>query len=151
MQKRPSAIIWFRRVFIARWLIAAGLWLDTYFSVSRNASPGFQAAIKEHPYAIYGPLVGGFIISMAFSGFVLLLVLRQHRAARILIAIWLAVIALNLISIAIKMRLSVTPLALADWATHAMLAICLWLLFRADARTWFAGNWTNPDVVKTFE
>ena len=110
-----------------------------------------QAAPHQQLVILYAPIIAGIVVAAAFSGFVLFLVIRQRPVARILIAIWLAVISLYLIYFGVTGQLVAAPRALLGYGLHAMLAICLWLLFRPDANKWFAGRWTGPEVIKVFE
>ncbi len=150
MNAKPRSIIWFQRLFIARWLIASAVGVAYGFNL-RHASE-IQAMLEENHDALILGTVIRLIVSAAFAGLILYLVVRRRSAfGPIIIALWLTIIALTLIYFAVTRQLGLSPIAIFTYATYLVLALCQWLLFRPDATRWFAGTWTDPAIGEIFE
>jgi hypothetical protein len=155
VQLKPPVIIWFQRIMIIRLAIVAthGAILKHRVDLANSEQPAqVQAMLARHPYIITGAILQNHALSAVFTALTLYLVIRQRNAgARAILAVWLVIVSVRITYVAATRHLSITPLALMVDLTDVLLAICLWLLFRPDARKWFAGTLTNPTVSKEFE
>jgi hypothetical protein len=136
--RRPASILWFERLVLLSIAIGiAGVYLQWDEAIATVEGGGF------------GP---GFVLVVIAGGYGLLLLLlwliawRASNVARWIYVVVSALGFLGLIDVA-SFRAQVNLIFALGLADYLLSAITLWLLFRADARNWFAGRRpVDPDI-----
>lgn len=141
---RPQSIIWFERSFLG----AIGIGL---VNAALNWSK-VQTAVDATPGA--GILPSGFLIGTMIVSLVINLLLWYFAAKRgAVVAKWIIVVffAIGLLSLVRVLvgGIAAPTMNLFAYAALALQAVAVWMLFRPDAKAWFAGDRTG-DLTDTF-
>lgn len=141
---RPQSIIWFERCFLGA--IGIGL-VNSALNWSK-----IQAAVDATPGATALP--SGFMAGTIIAGLIINLLLWFFAARRgSNVAKWIIVVFVGLGFIAVLRSLvSVVAAPTTNIFTYVALAlqvVGLWMLFRPDAKAWFAGR-RDDDLTQTF-
>jgi hypothetical protein len=141
---RPQSIVWFERCFLGA--IGIGL-MNSALSLSK-----IQEAVAATPGA--GALPGGFLIGTMVVGIVINLLLWYFAARRgSNVAKWIIIVffVLGLLSVSRTFVSGVAPptMNVLAYVALALQAAGVYLLFRPDAKAWFAGR-RDDDLTQTF-
>jgi hypothetical protein len=141
---RPQSIIWFERCFLAS--IALGT-MNTAISWSRvrDMVGATEGAAILPSWFLPVTLIVGVGINLLLWYFV------ARRGATV--AKWIVVVffGLSVLSIARVLLSGIVPPTLNIFAGVAFVlqAVAIWMLFRPDAKAWFAGD-RNENLTNTF-
>ncbi len=138
---RPNSIIWFERLYLGS--VALGL-LNSLFNWSR-----LTEQVAATPGA--GMLPGGFLIGSMIFGIVINLLLWYfiaRRGANVARIIMTVLFAFGIIGV-FMMFFQPLPLAMkaAPILSFALQAVCVFLLWRPDAKPWFSPNKENLENI----
>jgi hypothetical protein len=141
---RPQSIIWFERCFLGA--IGIGL-VNSALNWSK-----IQEAVAATPGA--GVLPGGFLIGTMVVGIIINLLLWYFAARRgANVAKWIIVVffGLGLLGLirALTGGVAAPTMNVFAYAALALQAVGIWMLFRPDAKAWFAGR-RGDDLTQTF-
>jgi hypothetical protein len=136
---RPRAIVLFERLYLSGVVLgaAAGLW--SVLHIDRMLPPGTPPGMMASM-----PLITGFSLigSVAINLLLWFFIARRGATVAKWILIVLFVIGLfGSMRMVIGIRVQVPALMRIEAAIRLLLdAVCVWLLFRPDARLWFKGE-----------
>jgi hypothetical protein len=136
---RPRSIIWFERT--------AYLWFALSLVNSYAVYARMRAAPADPSHAGPGIVFVIFLVSVAINGPLFWLI--AYRANNIARWIWVTLTAIGFLGLlGIRGIIAYGGLSAAiALFLYALAAVSLWLLFRPDARDWFAGRRPiDPDV-----
>jgi hypothetical protein len=154
-QLKPPVIVWFQRLMIVRWIIIA-----IHTAIVKHKMDLAMAAqtaqirtiLARHPYMQMSIIFSETLVDVLITTLVFYLVVRQRNPiGQVILASWLVMILFLHIYVAATHHLSATHIAFSVYSIDILLAACVWLLSRPDAKKWFAGRSTNPNVSAEFE
>lgn len=133
---RPATIVAFERLFLLKIAIgiAAGLYL---FSQGKRLLPAGtpENVARFIPSMVAGGVVVGTIIDLVLLWFI---ARRRSNTARWVLAVLFAIGVLNLVRMQATHDATMPLVSTMAIAVGLLLdAVCLWLIFRRDARAWF--------------
>lgn len=141
---RPQSIIWFERCFLGA--IGIGI-INSALNWSK-----IQAAVDATPGA--AGLPAGFMIGTIVIGLIINLVLWYFAARRgANVAKWIIVVLFGLGLLGLVRTLTsgvaAPTMNVFAYVALALQAVGVWMLFRPDAKAWFAGR-RDDDLTQTF-
>ena len=138
--RRPPSIRWFERIVYLNQLVAIASTYAAWEAIREIADPSFAP-----------PRFMFYLLAVVIAVNLLLMWLIAYRASNV--ARWILVVLIglsfwSLANIPAFLRFGHTYFALA-LLQYLLSAVSVWLLFRRDARRWFAGHRpVDPEVFR---
>lgn len=145
---RPQSIVRFEQAYLGAtllWLVNLGLGWKTRLD-SLNAHPAF-AGNPQMAELAETMMIGTTVLMLVL--WLLLWYFTARRASEV--AKWVVVVLFALSAIGLPFTLMSYPVVgalstLLSLGTFVFTGLAVWLLFRPDARNWFAGNDAQSDT-----
>ena len=146
---RPVSIIYFERLYAAA--LAIGLvsmvffWELTMADVRSQPGVGLPPGLVDAiAYAVIG---AGYLIALLLWFFI------ARRASSVAKWIWLVLFGLSVLGVVVQMAAGpeIEASLAVDIVVTLIEAIAAWMLFRPDARAWFAGRPASAAIGEVFD
>jgi len=145
---RPQSIVRFEQLYIVNLIlsVASGIW--SYMRLSIALPPDAPRALV--PVTMIGATAMGLIIGLLLLYFI---ARRGSEVAKWILIILFAIGLIGVIHSGARLHVATTLSAVILGVALVQLvlqAVCVWLLFRPDAKAWFKGVRAPEDLHDTF-